>query len=74
MLACVPVCAAAAVEGRLPDSFATLPLLEVLDLRGNALKGSLPRSFSQLSNLCQLDLSRNQFSGEVTPSPKTHGQ
>ena len=53
------------LSGRIPDTWSTVPLLEVLDLRHNRLTGNLPRSLSQLENLVQLDLSFNQLDGDI---------
>ncbi|GAY34720.1 hypothetical protein CUMW_277060 [Citrus unshiu] len=55
------------LQGDIPDGFASLNSLQLLDLSGNSfLEGQLSRNLGTLCNLQTLKLSLNQFSGEVS--------
>lgn len=56
-----------ALSGRLIDSIAHLPMLEVIELSDNDIKGTLPSSIGMLHNLTYLRLSYNAFTGGIPP-------
>ena len=58
----------AAGSGRLQDSWALLPGLQVLDVSSNALSGSLPPAWARhFTNLTALNLSNNTEIGGSLP-------
>jgi hypothetical protein len=57
----VPAAAQNGLEGPLPASIATLPMLRRLNANGNNLSGELPESWSR--SLRFVNLSSNAFQG-----------
>ncbi|OEL36998.1 LRR receptor-like serine/threonine-protein kinase EFR [Dichanthelium oligosanthes] len=55
------------IEGNIPDEFAKLPGLLVLQISSNQLAGSFPQAILNLSTLGALGITMNHLSGEVPP-------
>jgi hypothetical protein len=53
------------IGGTLPDSFASLAQLRILDLSANQLSGVLPHAWSDMASLGVLDLRQNRLQGAL---------
>lgn len=51
--------------GTIPTDYGSFPLLQVFDLRGNALQGSIPTTLAQLTLLQEIHLNVNQLAGPI---------
>eukprot|EP00250_Pteridium_aquilinum_P020735 c24925_g1_i1 orf=33-1352(-) len=56
------------LSGPIPESFAHLTSLQLMDLRSNSLSGPLPATFGHMSSLKKLHLYGNKINGPIPPS------
>ncbi|CAB9507484.1 leucine Rich Repeat [Seminavis robusta] len=53
------------LNGPLPTELASLPALNLLDLKGNQLTGTVPSIYGRFLSLASLNLGHNQLSGSI---------